>query len=139
MKKQWILYVCAVLLVVNLVLTGLMMGGVLPKEEALSSRYTLYIGLSDPDTHTQLISTPEALELVGDICARYVPGYTAMTAYGGWHDDAGELIQEESLVFTFVDATEEQILQIKEEAMAALNQSSILMEYQEVQSTMFAR
>lgn len=139
MKKQRILYVCTILLVVNLVLTGLVVGGVLPKEKALTSRYTLYIGLSDQDAHAQLISTPEALEMVGEICMRYVPGYTAMTGYGGWYNDAGEFIQEESLIFTFIDATEEQILKIKDEAMEALNQSNILMEYQEVESMMYSR
>ena len=139
MKKQWLLYVCAILLVINLVLTGLVIGGAIPKQEATGSRYTLYIGLSDQDTHVQSIPTAEAIEIVGEISARYVPGYTAMTGYGGWYNDAGEFIQEESLIFTYLNAEEEQILKIKDEAMAALNQGSILMEYQEVESTMYTR
>ena len=135
MKKQWILGVCAILLVINLVFTGLVIYGVLPKEAEKTSRYTLYIGLNDKDSNVQVIPVSEALDIVSEICVDYVPGYTAMTGHGGWLNDAGEFIREETLIFTIIDAEEESILKIKDEVMKALNQSSIMMEYQEVSST----
>ena len=142
MNKKWILNVCVVLLAINLVLTGLLVCGVLPmakENAALTPRYTLYIGTNDKDTNAPLISIEDAMEIVNEICTRHVTGYTAAIGHGGWKNDVGEYIQEDSLIYTFIDAQEEDVLKIKDEAMEALNQQSILLEFQEITSTYYMR
>lgn len=140
MKKQWPLILLAILLAINLVLTGLLIGGVLPKAkkaDPVSARHVLYIGTTDQDTGTQLISTEEAIEIVNNICVQYVDGYTVSGGHGGWVNEKGELVQEESLVYTFIGAEDADVKQIMDEVLEALNQSVILCERQRVVSTYY--
>jgi hypothetical protein len=90
-------------------------------------KYVLYIGLNDQDTGSQIVSIQEAEALVNAICVKYTGGYTEISARGGWLDNQ-QMIEENSLVYVFYDASEEEILAIMDEALDALNQSSILIE-----------
>jgi hypothetical protein len=90
-------------------------------------QYTLYIGLNDKDTNEQTIPTERAKEIVNEICAKYVKGYAASDALGGWLD-GNVWVRENTLVYTFIDAAELQIIAIMDETLAALNQNSILVE-----------
>ena len=100
-------------------------------------KYTLYIGTNDKDTYTQLISTKEAREMVNEICARYVEGYTASEAVGGWVDETGTLTQEHTLVYTLSGVTNEQVQSVMDEVLRALNQNTILVEYEAVQTVYY--
>ena len=90
--------------------------------------YTLTIGLNDKDTYVQVIETEAAKELVNAVCVKYVEGYTCVQAAGGWVDEKEKLTQENTLIYYFRDAEEEQIKQIMDEVLIALNQDSILLE-----------
>ena len=95
-------------------------------------KYTMYIGLNDKDTYTQLISYEEAEQKVSAIVLKYVDGFTALSGKGAYKDDKGVITHENSLVLEFTSATEEQIKAIMDEVIKELNQNSVLMEKQAV-------
>ena len=97
-----------------------------------SVKYTLYIGLTDKDTNTQVLSQEEALKIVGDISLRYVDGFTAYFAQGAVKDKTGAIILENSLVFQYIAASGEEIDSIMDEVLEALNQNSVLLEKQNI-------
>ncbi len=92
------------------------------------SKFTLYIGTIDRDAHSQIIPTSEAIEIVNRICAKHVKGYTVIDAEGGWIDEDGAFLQENTLIYIFLDTSKEHLIPFMEEACAALNQNSILVE-----------
>ncbi|GEM_PF-804192 len=93
-----------------------------------SPKYTLYIGLNDKDKGEQLIDTDIAADMVNKICAKYAGGYTRMSAAGGWTGDSGEIEHENTLVYMLYDVEEDAVKNIMDDAIKALNQSSILVE-----------
>ena len=103
-----------------------------------AEKYTLYIGLNDKDTNTQLISTRQAKSIVNKICAEYAGNYTAVDACGGWVDESGRQITENSLVYSFCGISEEKIKTVLDELLKALNQSSILVEHETVTSVYYS-
>lgn len=127
MKRQVLAAAVLVFAVVLQSSSPLLAGGL---ERAV--KYTLYIGLNDKDTYQQEISTAAAEALVMEIALRSVDGFTITSARGVYTDDVGVVTVENTLVCEFLFASEEQILRIMDEILAALNQNSILVERQEV-------
>lgn len=127
-----VIALCLLFCIINTAFTAFMLDKRTEPATPTATRYTLYIGTNDKDTYTQLISTEKAMEIVNEICVRHVGGYTVSTAHGGWMDEAGVMTNEETLVYTFLDAEEEQIIRIMDEVRLALNQNSILCEQQSV-------
>lgn len=113
-------------------------GSMLTEQMEMGKKYVLYIGTNDKDTYKQVISTEEAREIVNEICIKYVDGYTASEAKGGWVDETDTLTQENTLVYAFYEVTEEQLVNIMEEILTALNQNSILLEKQEAIYTYYS-
>lgn len=133
--------VILVLLVINLVLTAGIIAAFIYHGrffEAAHQKYTLYIGLNDRDTYSQKISTSDARQIVDEICARHTDGYTSFNGAGGWVDSSGVLTQEETLVYMFYDIDENHLTQIMDEALDALNQSSILVEKDQAAYTYYS-
>lgn len=95
-------------------------------------KYTLYIGLNDKDTYKQEISTEEAEKKIEEIALKYVDGFTLTESKGAYKDDNGVITYENSLVYIFNFATEEQIKNIMDEVLRTLNQNSILVEKENV-------
>lgn len=87
---------------------------------------TLYIGLNDKDTYTQLIETEDARAAVDEICLKYAGGFTAFEARGGWTDENGISMHENTLVYMISGASRSQITAIMDEVLEELNQSAIL-------------
>ena len=59
-------------------------------------------------------------------------------ANGGWVDETGTLTEEISLIYTFTDAEEADIISIMDEVLAVLNQNSILVERQDRSYTFYS-
>lgn len=144
-KKQIIILV---VLILNLVVSGGIIGylvvqntqetqknntaeSILSDQMETGEKYIIYIGTNDKDTYQQEIPTNEARDMVNAICAKYVEGYTASDAKGGWVDETDTLTQENTLVYSFYNIKEEQLIQIMDEVREKLNQNSILVERQE--------
>ena len=102
------------------------------------AKYIMYVGTNDKDTYEPVMALDEAKELANNICAKYTSGYTQLDAKGGWLDDNGVLTQENTLVYIFFDATEQQLQNIMDELISELNQSSILIEKQDVLYTFYS-
>lgn len=144
-KKQIIILV---VLILNLVVSGGIIGylvvqntqetqknntaeSILSDQMETGEKYIIYIGTNDKDTYQQEIPTNEARDMVNAICAKYVEGYTASNAKGGWVDETDTLTQENTLVYSFYNIKEEQLIQVMDEVREKLNQNSILVERQE--------
>lgn len=130
------LAIIIVLLVINLCVSGVLALNVFSPAKAGSqidftaaenSKYTLYIGTNDKDTYEQMIDTPTAIDIVNNICAENMCGYTMTEAKGGWVED-GRLYHENTLVYTLVGVSEEQVVAVMREAREQLNQNTILVE-----------
>jgi hypothetical protein len=89
-------------------------------------KYTLYIGLNDKNTYTQLLSTEDAVNRVADIALKYVDGFTQLSGKGAYKDEKGIITHENCLIFEFYDTNEEQIKAIMDEVLQELNQNSRL-------------
>ncbi|MCD7921955.1 MAG: DUF3574 domain-containing protein [Clostridiales bacterium] len=144
-RRKPLIWIILILLVANLCATGGVViylsgdhraeeSGTAFTESEQTTCYTIYIGTNDKDTYTQLISLDEAKDMVNAICARYVEGYTVTEAEGGWVDETGTLTEEQTLVYSFTDVQEEDLISIMDEVLKALNQNSILVETSDVQS-----
>lgn len=136
MKNHKGLVVIIVLLVMNLCVSGVLAlnvfspaktGGQIDFTAAENSKYTLYIGTNDKDTYEQMIDTPTAIDIVNNICAENMCGYTMAEAKGGWAED-GKLYHENTLVYTLVGVSEKQVVAVMREAREQLNQNTILVE-----------
>lgn len=103
----------------------------------LSRKYTAYIGINDQDANESLLSPEEASALVNAICMRHTGGFTQAQAKGHWQNDAGIWFDEPSLVYVFYDISPEALGQILDETLAALNQSSILVEAEDCRFTYY--
>ncbi|PKM76310.1 MAG: DUF3574 domain-containing protein [Firmicutes bacterium HGW-Firmicutes-15] len=128
MKKPHISIV--LIIVLCFMLSGCVTQTGLGQNEVL--KYTMYIGLNDEDTYTQQISYEEAEKKVSDIALKYVDGFTARVAKGAYKDEKGVITHENSLVFEFYNATDQQMKAIMDEILRDLNQNSILIEKQKV-------
>lgn len=76
---------------------------------------------------------------MNSICAKYSGGYTVSDAKGGWVDETANLTQENTFVYVLYDVTEEQLVSIMDEVLMKLNQSSILVEKQDVVYRYYSR
>ena len=125
-KELWI----ALLLVVNLLATGALGVSVWRADSSADRtvQYKMCIGTNDKDTGEQIIPTEDAKEIIEGICLKYLGGYTIQDATGGWTDENGQVVRENSIVCYFDDAEEEAVYQIADEVIAALNQSTVLIE-----------
>lgn len=141
-KSSFYIVVVIVLIIEALALAGIiaylatghntgLAGAALEYEDVENGQYVLYIGLNDKDTYEQVIPTADAKDIVNRICTKYVEGYTVLEANGGWVDETGTLTEETTLVYMLSDAEEKDVIAIMDEALASLNQNSILVERHE--------
>ena len=98
MRNKLLQAITIALLVSGLVLPGCMAD---PGSGAEAVKYTLYIGLNDKDTYTQLLSTAEAVEKVSAIALKHADGFTLYHGQGAYLDDQGVETFENCLILEF--------------------------------------
>lgn len=128
MRKNFISFIIVV--IVCFAFSGCAIQTATPNSDTV--KYTMYIGLNDKDTYTQLITYEEAEKKVSVIALKYVDGFTVLSATGAYKDEKGVITHENSLVFEFSSATDQQMKGIMDETLKELNQNSILIEKQKV-------
>lgn len=105
----------------------------LPQEKAETvTQYVLYIGTNDKDTYRQEISTDDAIDIVDGICLSHLDGYTLTRAEGRWLDETHTVTVEDTIVCYIDGADRDTVYAICDEVIAALNQSTVLVETNEV-------
>ncbi len=87
--------------------------------------FTLYVGLADADTGAQELSFDEAKALATPLVSATGEGYTVIEAQGGYTDDAGNLVENGTLVYTGVHAGEQEVLGLVDDLKAALHVESV--------------
>ncbi len=139
MKNQKIyLFVITALLVINMVVTGVYVSKNNTQPTNGQIKYTLYIGTNDKDTYKQEIPLDECKQIVIDICTEYAGGCTLLDASGYWKDDTGTITSEQTIEVVLEDISEKKVHKIANKVIKKLNQNSILIETNNVQSEFYS-
>lgn len=134
MRKSFIFVVLMMLVSMGISGCTLQIGA---NQEEENVKYTIFIGLNDKDTYEQQIPSEEAEQIMTHIALKYVDGFTVHSARGTYKDEKGVITNENSLVVEFSNASEQQIKDIMDEILKELNQNSILLEKQRINSEFY--
>ena len=100
-------------------------------------KLTISIGLFDKDSKTQLISNDEAMETVNNCFLSRLDAFTVYFAKGVYTHENGQQVQENTIrieVVAFNDNDYNSTIQSIKEVKQALNQESVLLEKQTINS-----
>lgn len=98
------------------------------------NKYTLYIGLNDKDTKRQQIDNLEASKVVQNILTEKTGGGTIYNATGVYKHDDGTIIIENTLRVEILAAALDPIKEAVTVIKTALNQESIILQTERVES-----
>lgn len=101
-------------------------------------KHTLYIGLCDKDSKTQKIGVLAAREIINNlVLSSGYDGATISEAVGIYkHDGSGEVVIEPSIRVEVLFAEHRKTIALCEALKAALNQETIAMQIEKVNSTL---
>lgn len=99
-------------------------------------RHTLFIGLNDKDSKQQEINTLDAFKIVMNLTRKYYEGGTISEAKGFYTHKDGTLTIETSLILSILFAETEKTLQLVNEIKQALNQESIALQSEDINSNL---
>ncbi len=99
-----------------------------------TEQYVMYVGTNDKDTYTQLISTEQAIDILDEICLKYLDGYTIQMGYGRWTDEKGIKTNENTIICYFDHTDINTVYQIADEVIDTLNQNSVLIDTNRISS-----
>lgn len=94
-------------------------------ESSVPVAYSLYCGLNDADTGTQIIPTEEAQKIARKVITDKGFGYTEHVAYGAYTED-NKAIENVTLVYDMFFLEYEDIEKVADEIRAELNLTPIL-------------
>ena len=100
-------------------------------------KLTISIGLLDKDSKTQLISNDKAMETINSCFLSRLDAFTVYFAKGVYTHENGQQVQENTIrieVVTFNDSDYNNTIQSIKEVKKALNQESVLLEKQTINS-----
>jgi len=103
-------------------------------EKKTIRQYNLFIGLKDADTRKTEHNVREIAEHFCNLCTELKLSYSAQLQAGGYVYLNGDFENESSLCFVILDEPEEKIQNLAEDMCIWLNQESILITTQEVES-----
>lgn len=87
--------------------------------------YTVYVGLADQDSQTALLTEAEAKEMINSILTRQSISYTVYDAYGAFPGEAGQMVENETLVYTGIRCEAEVIIELIAAIREDLNLESV--------------
>ena len=100
-------------------------------------KYILYVGLNDKDTKTQKIDTLSAYNLTNNILLNYVEGATITQSKGIYKHNNGNVVIENTLIIELLFTDKTTVETIAKELKMALNQESIAIQKQTIESYLF--
>jgi Protein of unknown function (DUF3574). len=143
-------YAVLLLLVINVVFIALFAGGSFTPTDRSgghnrisgqplfrSVKWTVYVGLNDKDEARPLFSSEEAKSKLNAVAAKHVRGFTVREAEGFWLSDTGQQFSEKTLIYDFLETTEQQLAAVIEEMKTSMNQESVLVERNETLSIFY--
>ena len=101
------------------------------------NKYILYVGLNDKDTKTQKIDTLSAYNLTNNILLNYVEGATVTQSKGIYKHQNGNVVIENTLIIELLFTDKQTVETIAKELKIALNQESIAIQKQTIESYLF--
>ena len=149
MKKPWIIALCA-LAVASVGLSGSALGvsiyslnnpsssSATPASEQQLNEYTMYIGTNDKDTYQLEMPLEDARNIVQNKLMDHFPdGFTMYDAKGVWRDENKVITLEYSFVCVIETTEKAEVYKVADELIVALNQNTILIVTNAVQSIDF--
>ena len=100
-------------------------------------KYILYVGLNDKDTKTQKINTLSAYNIANNILLNYVEGATVTQSKVIYKHNNGNVVIENTLIIELLFTDKTTVETIAKELKMALNQASIAIQKQTVESYLF--
>lgn len=100
-------------------------------------KYILYVGLNDKDTKTQKIDTLSAYNLTNNILLNYVEGATVTQSKGIYKHQNGNVVIENTLIIELLFTDKQTVETIAKDLKIALNQESIAIQKQTIESYLF--
>ena len=100
------------------------------------TKYTLYIGMNDGRTGKPAYDLSDARKIFVNIAGKFVDGYTVYDAEGFWREGE-QSFSEKTLVCVIIDASEEAVKNIMNEALKIFRQNTILVERSKVESEFY--
>ena len=100
-------------------------------------KYILYVGLNDKDTKTQKIDTLSAYNLTNNILLNYVEGATVTQSKGIYKHQNGNVVIENTLIIELLFTDKTTVETIAKDLKIALNQESIAIQKQTIESYLF--
>lgn len=100
-------------------------------------KYILYVGLNDKDTKTQKIDTLSAYNLTNNILLNYVEGATVTQSKGIYKHNNGNVVIENTLIIELLFTDKTTVETIAKDLKIALNQESIAIQKQTIESYLF--
>ena len=98
-------------------------------------KYTLNIGLNDKDSMAQEISKIESCSrIIESLNESLIDGYTIYNANGFYTHENGTQVNEKTIVVDIVNEKKEKILKACDSIKKKLNQESILIQEQNIES-----
>ena len=103
--------------------------------EKKMKKYTLNIGLNDKDSMVQEISEIEScLRIIESLNEQLIDGYTIYNANGFYIHENGAQVNEKTIIVEIVNDKKEKILKACNSIKKKLNQESILIQEQNIES-----
>lgn len=98
-------------------------------------KYTLNIGLNDKDSMAQEISEIESsIRIIESLNESMIHGYTIYNANGFYTHENGKQVNEKAIIVEIVNEKKEKILKACNSIKKKLNQESILVQEQNIES-----
>ncbi len=111
------------------------------KQDDHDVQYVMFLGTNDKDTNEPVCSPDEAKERAEEILVQHFGGYTIQEANGGWKDDKKlyeKLYDEYTLVIYLSDTTLDDVHAAARELIRDFNQSTILIQTDEVRTEFYS-
>jgi hypothetical protein len=97
-------------------------------------KYSLSIGLNDKDTKTQRVSTLEAYKIVENVIIEKIGGGSIFEGRGIYKHENGQIVLENTLLVELFGCEENQVIEVVEVLKLALNQESIVLQVERINS-----
>lgn len=99
-------------------------------------KHILYIGLNDKDSKQQEITTLDAYKIIFNAVKKYYDGATITESRGFYTHESGAVTFENSLICSILFADDDKTRQLAEDLKILLNQESIALEIQDINSSL---
>ncbi|MDO4483436.1 MAG: hypothetical protein Q4C54_03080 [Clostridia bacterium] len=133
--------VIILLLIVNLCATAVFGTMLLTRKQTAyeSDGFLVYVGLTDKDAYTQVLSTEEAKDKLENILSRHLGGYTIIDATGGWLDETNTMKRELTLMCVMNGTDIDTVHKVCDDIFVELNVNTVLIEQKPIHMEYYSR